>query len=444
MGGCGGASGSGGGGTGGSGTGGSSTGGTGGGCVPPEGSVCDTVSQCGCDTDENCHFELGGSEPTQACVAVGEVAPYSPCESDVDCVRGHGCVDGVCKQYCHTVEDCGGEFVECLPFEIDGEPAHPDWNFCERRCDVIAPDEPAPGYAACGAGAACIPAFETPISATSTSCQSPGEGDVGDACSNDGGVPCGPGLTCEFGQCLPWCDLALDDCPGELPCIAYPFPTGRTVMDRELGVCFDGVLAQDDFSDPDSGWWETVLVRPLIEAEYLGDEFWMSSMSHGYTLWDSIGPSNGADMVVEVDTTSLGGKAMVVCRDYWFQMDSSGQARIAVWNPNYNPCLYCSGYCYYYDDYDYCDYCEEYYDCDANSVSDLGLTDWVATDALEPMNHIAASCVGNSPVTLTLHINGELVLEVEESAHNHTSGWAGLGVTDFGYASFDNYFVWEP
>lgn len=362
------------------------------------------------------------------------------------------CAGAGCDRLTETTTTCVDGFTDC-----DGDPANgcetsgSDCGGCEGdcNCDVISPNEPAAGYEPCAPGDTCLPVFETATAAPTSVCTIAGSAGIGESCLVDGEPApqaCAAGLRCEFGQCLPWCDLALDDCPGDLTCVAYPYPSAVSVTGRQLGVCFDGVLAQDDFSDPDSGWYEWQAVRPLVDVGYsYGDygyeSFRMSSESHQYTAWDSIGPSNGANMVVEVDVGGFStygqwsGKAVVICRNYWFQLNSSGQARIAIRNPNYDPCFYCRP-----GD----PYCSQQ-DCDNSSRSDLGLTAWVTTDAIhEDVNHITASCIGNSPVVLTLTVDGQLVLEFEESVHNYVTGWAGLGVTHFGLAYFDNYFVWEP
>lgn len=350
------------------------------------------------------------------------------------------CSGAGCDQLAETTT-CIEGFTDCDADPDNGcETAGSDCGGCEGdcSCDVLSPNAPASGYAACGAGETCLPVFETPTTAPTAVCAAAGLGGIGTSCLVDGEPEpqaCAAGLRCEFGQCLPLCDLGLDDCPDDIACVAYPFPTGVTVTGRELGVCFDGVLAQDDFSDPYSGWYDWQSVRPLAFAEHSDGEYTVYSASHNFTAWDSIGPSSGADMVVEVDA-GISGTAVVLCRNYWFQIESSGRARIAIYNPDYNPCFYCQqGYPYYgYD-------CDD--DCDNSSTSDLALTPWVATGSLGG-SHISASCVGNSPVKLTLAINGEEVFEFEESVYDYTTGWAGIGATDYGFVTFDNYFVWEP
>lgn len=476
----GGSGGSGGGGT--AGVGGSTSGSGGGGgaggegCLPPMHAVCDTVTQCGCDAGENCHFQWDDGDPVRICLPVGSAGPNSSCSENADCVLGHGCVDGVCKQYCHIADDCGWDDARCEPVEVHDEPAHPEWNVCVRHCDVVAPNNPSPGFQACGSGATCIPLFESETSASSTECAPAGEGAVDEPCVDDSGQndpPCGAGLTCEFGRCLKWCDLAVHECPDDLPCVAYPFPTGRTVTDRNLGVCFDGVLRQDDFTDDESWPWMSSS-RPLAEAGSLDGAYviWLFWDDDTFTSYASV---YADDVVVEVDARSdrsgnwpldLAEQALgVYCRGaYVFQVRLNGSARILAYDYDpeyeYESCICdaddydCYYECYYQrcicdaDDYD-CYYRCYYnlYGYDADPW--VPLTDWVSSDAIRPTegNHIAASCVGNSPVQLTLYVNGQHVLQLEESVYSEPNGSVGLLVSSFdsgAFGEFDNLFVWEP
>lgn len=476
----GGSSGSGGGGTAGSsgstnGSGGMGGGAGGEGCLPPMHAVCDTVTQCGCDSGENCHFQLDRGDPVRVCLPVGSAGPNSSCSENADCALGYGCVDEICKQYCHTAGDCGWEDASCEPVEVHDEPAHPEWNVCTRHCDVVAPSDPSPGFQACRSGATCVPLFESETTASSAECAPAGDGAADQPCSDDSGQndpPCGPGLTCEFGRCLKWCDLAVSECPDDLPCVAYPFPTGLTVTDRNLGVCFDGVLQQDDFTD-DELWPWVSSSRPLAEAGAVDGTYFIWLFWHRRTFATYAGVDVG-DVVVEADARSdrpgnwpldLAEQALgVYCRDaYLFQVRLNGSARILAYDyePEYGEPCYCDAYdyeCYYECYYQRC-ICDAYdYDCYYECTYELygydpdpwvPLTDWVSSDAIRPteVNHIAASCVGNSPVLLTLYVNGQHVLQLEESVYSAPSGGVGLLVSSFDSGvrgEFDNLFVWEP
>lgn len=356
------------------------------------------------------------------------------------------CADAECDHLTPTTT-CAEGFIDC-----DGVPANgceTSGNECvpcegECYCDVLSPNDPAPGYEPCGAGSTCLAEFETETFATSTACAPEGPGGIGDSCLVDGELDrlaCGAGLTCEFGECLPWCDLASPACPDGSQCVAAPFPTGRSVIDRELGVCYGGVVYQEDFSECGNEWEEFESVRPLVSAHSFctsdpEDEglysldIQLDNWAIGIGAYSRSGQSLAIVMsgVAETRVYSSSGEfdsheqgVGLNCGSVAFLVRLDGFARVFQWT-GFQP-----------------------------SRDLVPLTDWIPSAAIatgDAMNHIMVRCIGESPRVYTLLVNGEQVVEYESADRSPPEG-VGFAAATFpsSYpwlsAQFDDFFVRE-
>ncbi|MBV1859453.1 MAG: hypothetical protein KUG77_13655 [Nannocystaceae bacterium] len=112
-------------------------------------------------------------------------------------------------------------------------------NLCHPSCDPIT-------QADCDEGQGCYPLSESFFCSPDTSgddgapfgaCEFVNACDPGTACANPMlSEACPPGVG---GCCLPWCDLAAPDCPGDLACTPW-FEEGQTPQGSEfVGLCVD-------------------------------------------------------------------------------------------------------------------------------------------------------------------------------------------------------------
>lgn len=112
-------------------------------CVPPQGTVCDPVAQCGaCDTDEYCSLDSEGT--ALGClykVLAGTSTKGQSCVDSSSCARGLECArTHLCSQYCRTNDDCGaGE--QCIEYLSRGNGKRVmGAGACQRLCDPVNND----------------------------------------------------------------------------------------------------------------------------------------------------------------------------------------------------------------------------------------------------------------------------------------------------------------
>src|SRR5262245_1746637 len=108
-------------------------------CISEGSSDCDLVTGCGCGPGQPCRADanLPGAAVC-APVAPTPQAPYSQCQSDLQCPALYSCIDSVCKKMCREPEDCGWQGAQCLPTrDTNGHPLPA--NYCTRSCDVASP-----------------------------------------------------------------------------------------------------------------------------------------------------------------------------------------------------------------------------------------------------------------------------------------------------------------
>jgi hypothetical protein len=183
----------------------------------------------------------------------------------------------------------------------------------------------------------------------------------------------------------------------------------------------DGVLFQDDFSDPSSGW-DRVNVEAGV-TDYLDGAYRIFVNTSDSDVWANPGLKFD-DVYIEVDATKIGGADDndygVICRYqdsdnfYFFVISSDG-----------------------------------YYGLGKVSQGKqrlLGMDSMPPSEVIKKgnvTNHLRAGCVGN---TLSLAINDELL--IEEADPDFTSGDVGLIAGSFSEAGvdihFDNFVVIKP
>lgn len=188
------------------------------------GSSCNPVTQGGCGEGQKCTLIEDGA----TCSSDGTLASGTVCNVDDDqCVRGTGCVEGYCREYCvasrcDTAPEYRCESGLCTSHAI---------TTCSVACDPLSPT--------CGSGQECYLPFsggcETP------GCLKPGAVQVGDACAfpND----CASGLTCAgetvatlgYPTCRKRCLTAAPNCDGQDTCVERKSGDGYGVcITREL------------------------------------------------------------------------------------------------------------------------------------------------------------------------------------------------------------------
>jgi hypothetical protein len=165
---------------------------------PVEGSECGAFGQdCGCVEDEACRLatDSGGAiyvDGRTACSATGEVGTQELCESDVDCIRGHSCVDSICRPHCG--EGCAENQGTCVQISVDDTPI-PGATVCLGLCNPANTTESNDEWGGCGEGVRCVPGIVGSDDYPLAECEpSSGDLDVGDACVNF--ADCLEGLAC--------------------------------------------------------------------------------------------------------------------------------------------------------------------------------------------------------------------------------------------------------
>lgn len=203
--------------------------------------TCEPVKQCGCAASENCAVEDSAASIT-VCKAEGTKPPGEPCSATIECGKGYGCLDGICKRYCaqDTSAECGS-FAVCKPMYYSNNLIQGAF-FCSRACDPADAEDPV-----CRDGTSCQPSGSLPDSKAVDDRPSdcyrlrPNVGTEA-SCFNDDGVAdsamCARGYYCSSTsmRCTPYCHMdRSDECTGDTTC--QSFARKWTVLGREIGAC---------------------------------------------------------------------------------------------------------------------------------------------------------------------------------------------------------------
>lgn len=188
---------------------------------PDSGSIaCSPEGAKGCGAQATCALSCMPAGTTTQCTPAGTGVPGSVCEDDSDCRVGSQCfVEGcgvkVCRQYCTTNPECGGNGSSCLTeIQCDGAPNGSGHRICSQPCD---PREQA--QTGCAAGLKC---FVFPGEVVDCDCVGPTRtGRDGASCQTSSN--CEPGLLCitmdAVARCRPVCRHDTpNDCPSDRSC----------------------------------------------------------------------------------------------------------------------------------------------------------------------------------------------------------------------------------
>jgi len=186
----------------------------------------------GSDSDTpTCHIGSNDGVPFPSCSTAGAGDVLGPCQSDLDCGAGLGCVvsdatsqpvTGVCQRYCcGDLEACGPD-TYCAPQPLFADPTL-DIPVCTQAVPCMLLTE-----GACREGQTC-----TVVRADgTTSCVPVGDGGQCSAC------PCGPGFVCSnsTGTCQKLCHTdGVGECTG-----ASGTCQGGSNLPGGVGVCIGG------------------------------------------------------------------------------------------------------------------------------------------------------------------------------------------------------------
>jgi len=198
----------------------------------PDGGVgCSPAGALGCGPQATCALSCmnTGGKATQ-CTPAGNGVPGSICEDDSDCAVGSQCfVEAcgvkVCRKYCSTNADCGGNGASCLTeIQCDGSAAGSGHRICSQPCDPRGLAQTG-----CAAGLKC---FVFPGEVADCDCVGATRiGTDGAACKTSDN--CGPGLLCitmgADSRCRPICRHDTPtDCPADRSCETLVSPTLST------------------------------------------------------------------------------------------------------------------------------------------------------------------------------------------------------------------------
>ncbi|MEE9617491.1 MAG: hypothetical protein V3T90_10880 [Anaerolineae bacterium] len=183
-----------------------------------------------------------------------------------------------------------------------------------------------------------------------------------------------------------------------------------------------GILFQDDFSDPDSGW--EVGDYDTGSVGYKSGAYFVTSAGDGNTMW-GVANRSFDDLFIEVDTTQISSPASnnndygVVCRE---QGDGAGYYMLISGDGYYAILVKAAG-----RDFE-------------------PLVDWTRSDIIRQgnaTNHIRAVCDGS---TLALFVNGQRLATAEDD----TFSGGDIALTATSYEDepteihFDNLVVRRP
>jgi hypothetical protein len=195
----------------------------------------------------------------------------------------------------------------------------------------------------------------------------------------------------------------------------------RTILPSEKADEPGKVLLQDDFSDPSSGWNQVSTDKGAIE--YADGVYRILVNEPNLDIW-SIPNEEFGNVRIEVDALKVGGdrdnRFGLICRAndqnnfYTFVISSDGYFGVGKIKDN--------------------------------SYQLIGMDALLRSDAIKlgsELNHIRADCIGKS---LTLYVNGERLIEVEDL--DFAVGKVGLiaGTYDIPGTDirFDNLVVYGP
>ena len=184
-----------------------------------------------------------------------------------------------------------------------------------------------------------------------------------------------------------------------------------------------GVLLQDDFSDPNSGWDIVSVEEGSTDYQDGGYRIFVNTTN--YSIWANPNQTTYTDTRVEVDAQKIGGEDDnefgIVCRHA-----DPGNFYAAV--------ISSDGFFGFYRR------------LEGSDFELMGGEDFGTSDAIHlggESNHIRLDCIGS---TLTLFANGELLGEASDSTI--ASGDVGLYAGTFDVAGtdilFDNFVVRAP
>jgi hypothetical protein len=189
------------------------------------------------------------------------------------------------------------------------------------------------------------------------------------------------------------------------------------------------LLFKDDFSSTSSGW--DVVDGDTGSTSYQNEQYRIYVTQTQYDVWANPGLTTlPADVRVEVDASKASGPDVndfgVICR-YTEVGDQS--------NPSYN-------FYYFMISSDGYAAIGKVKDSQQDFITDL-FSEPVPAIKLGETNRIRGDCVGN---TLTMYVNGEQILSIEDS--DLTGGDVGLLAGTFDEAGteilFDNFLVTKP
>lgn len=197
--------------------------------------------------------------------------------------------------------------------------------------------------------------------------------------------------------------------------------TPQPPVENEAAPGAEGILFQDDFSNPASGIWN-VNQSDSIVREYVDGEFraFVNNDEFPYSYPPALTQQSFGDVRLEIDVRRVSGtadaSAYLLCRraaerQYIFgDVDFEGEARIGLVTGDLQEIL-----------------------ADEEGIAGLQ----------EGVNHLRLDCMGNA---ISLYANGNLVASMEvdgpaQGAVGFASGGAGAGQTDF---RFDNFIVYKP
>lgn len=183
-----------------------------------------------------------------------------------------------------------------------------------------------------------------------------------------------------------------------------------------------GILLQDDFSDPGSGWDRTSTDDVL--TDYENGEYRILVKVDNHSAWGNPNQTSYADVRVEADAHKVGGvddnEFGLVCR----HADPSNFYYVTISSDGY---------------YGFFKYVNG--ELDIVGEEQLQPSDSIVLGAAT--NHIRLDCVSSM---LALYVNGEFVAEVSDSSHaNGDVGlYAGTWDTPGTDILFDNFVVYQP
>lgn len=201
-------------------------------CTIPSGLECAPADNCGCEGGEICGLTAENEDFAVACQAPGDKGLGEACNLG-ECDAGFLCVDHVCLQVCRFDNDCEVDEAKCTEVSRPNGETLRGVRYCQANCDLVSPDAPAVGLAACSDGQTCTATAQGSVCSSNV-----GSGSQGEAC--DEPSDCAAGFTCEAGQCKRWCSISDPRCDSGMQCESSA-NTGPAT--EGLGVCTGGCEA---------------------------------------------------------------------------------------------------------------------------------------------------------------------------------------------------------